>query len=77
LWRAGWDKPSIRTSEVEKIYLEPNSAEAQSYLNRYKVKYVVIGDREFEAYPQLNIQELLNLGEIVVSQNDHYLIKLF
>lgn len=77
LWRAGWNKPSIRTSEVEKIYLEPNSVEAQSYLNKYQVKYIVIGDRELEAYPQLNIQELLNLGEIVVSQNDHYLIKLF
>lgn len=77
LWRAGWNQPSIRTGEVEKIYLEPESVEAQSYLDKYQIKYIVIGDKEREAYPNLNLRGVLALGEIVVSQNGHYLIKLF
>jgi len=77
LWRAGWDKPAMRTSEVEKIYLEPKSVQAQNYLNKYQIKYIVIGSKEYEAYPEMKTREILDLGEIVVSQNNHYLIKLF
>lgn len=77
LWRAGWNQPSIRTEEVEKIYLEPKSAATQSYLEKYQIKYIVMGDKEQEAYPNLDLRGLLNLGETVVSQNGHYLIKLF
>ncbi len=77
LWRAGWDKPALRTDEVKKIYLEPNSSLAQAYLDKYQIKYIVIGSKEYEAYPGMETRELLDLGEIVVSQNHHYLIKLF
>lgn len=77
LWRAGWDKPSLRTGEVEKIYLEPKSILAQEYLEKYQIKYIVVGDKEREAYPNLNLRDLLSLGEVVISQNGHYLIKLF
>ena len=77
LWRAGWDKPAVRTNEVEKIYLEPNSTQAQNYLKNYQIKYIVIGSKEYEAYPEMKTRALLDLGEIVVSQNNHYLIKLF
>jgi len=34
LWRASWDEPAKRTGEVEKIYLEPTSAEARGYLDQ-------------------------------------------
>lgn len=77
LWRAGWDKPSIRTQEVEKIYLEPESVSAKSYLEKYQIKYIVIGDKEHEAYKGLNVRGLRSLGETVISENNHHLIKLF
>ena len=49
----------------------------QAYLDKYQIKYIVIGSKEYEAYPGMETRELLDLGEIVVSQNHHYLIKLF
>jgi len=77
LWRASWDEPAKRTGEVEKIYLEPTSAEARGYLDQYQIKYIVLGDKEREAYPELDVEGLLSLGTVVVSQGNHYLIQLF
>jgi len=77
LWRAGWDKPAVRTTEVEEIYNHPSSEKTKSYLEKYQIKYVFVGTKELEAYPKIKIQELLSLGEIVISRGNHYLIKLF
>lgn len=77
LWRASWDEPGKRSSEVEKIYLSPRSTEADSYLKKYQIKYIVIGDKEFEAYKKIDVQGLLSLGKIVVQEGNHYLIQLF
>ncbi|MBU1033991.1 hypothetical protein KKI22_03570 [Patescibacteria group bacterium] len=77
LWRAGWDKPAVRTAEVEEIYNHPSSEKTKSYLEKYQIKYIFVGTKELEAYPKIKIQELLSLGEIVISRGNHYLIKLF
>ncbi len=77
LWRAGWDKPAQRTGEVEKIYTDPTSVAAGSYLSKYKIKYIVIGNKEREAYKNIDVEGLLSLGKIVASQGSHYLIQLF
>lgn len=77
LWRAGWDQPARRTGEVEKIYTAPKSPEAQSYLSKYQIKYIVIGDKEREAYKNIDIEGLLSLGKIAFSQGNHYLIQLY
>jgi uncharacterized membrane protein len=77
LWRASWDEPAKRTGEVETIYTQPTSPEARNYLKQYQVKYIVLGDKEREAYPQLDAKGLLSLGKIVVSSGNHYLIQLF
>jgi len=37
----------------------------------------VLGDKEREAYPELDVEGLLSLGTVVVSQGNHYLIQLF
>lgn len=77
LWRAGWDKPAARTDEVMQIYLKPNSATTKSLLEKYQIKYIVIGTKELEAYPKIDVAGLSNLGELAVSEKNHYLIKLF
>ncbi len=76
LWRAGWDGPGRRTSEVETIYTKPTSEQAATYLSNYQVRYIVIGSKEKEAYPKLDLKGLLSLGEIVFSSQGTYLIKL-
>ncbi len=76
LWRAGWDQPAMRSGQVEKIYNNPTSLEAASYLKEYQIKYIIIGDKEHEAYPSLNVSGLFSLGEVVASQGNNYLVKL-
>lgn len=76
LWRGGWDIPGRRTAEVREIYTNPNSELAQSYLEKYKIKYIVIGDKEREAY-SLDLKSLLGLGEIVYHSAGSYLVKLY
>lgn len=76
LWRAGWDGPSKRTEEVAKIYQHPTSSEAQMILAKYKVKYLVLGAKETEAYPNLDVNALLSLGEVVFSSGNSYLVRL-
>ncbi len=76
LWRAGWNGPGQRTSEVEKIYLQPTHSEIAYYLERYQIKYIVVGGKEREAYPKLNLEGLLSLGETVLTVGEHYLIRI-
>jgi len=76
LWRAGWDKPAMRTGEVEQIYLEPTSVSAKASLEKYQIKYIVIGSKELEKYPKIDVKGLLNLGELVASEKNHYLIQI-
>ena len=76
LWRGGWDIPGKRTGEVKEIYSNPNSELAQSYLENYQIKYIVIGDKERETY-RLDLKSLLELGEIVYQYSGNYLIKLY
>ena len=76
LWRAGWDKPAQRTEEVKEIYMRPTGQKAAFYLSQYQIKYIVVGDKEREAYKKLDLEGLLSLGEVVISSGNHYLIKL-
>lgn len=77
LWRAGWTQPGIRTREVEEIYNSPLNGSSLSNLKKYNIKYIVVGSKEWEAYPRLKLKELLSLGEVAVSVGNHYLIKLY
>jgi len=77
LWRGGFDIPGQRTPEVETIYNKPQTPEAKSALDQYHVSFIFIGDKEFEAYPALDLEGLLSLGEVVFNQNRTYIIKLY
>lgn len=76
LWRGGFDIPGARTEEVKTIYTQPLSVEAKGLLEQYKVQYIFIGDKEYEAYPDLDSTSLFSLGEIVYSNNQTYIIKV-
>lgn len=77
LWRGNWDIVANKSGQVTGIYNQPNEPSSETYLKQYQIKYIVIGDAEKEEYPQMQLQQLLSLGEIVYSKNGHYLIKLY
>lgn len=62
LWRGGYDKPSARQSEVQKIYTSENESEIRSLLQKYNISYIFVGDKEYEKYPKINERAFNNLG---------------
>lgn len=76
LWRGGFEIPSQRTDEVNEIYNNPQSIESKRLLDQYQVKYIFVGEKEYEAYPNLDLEALIDQGEIVFQQGQTYIIKL-
>jgi uncharacterized membrane protein len=69
LWRGGYDAPAARQSDVEKIYLSEDLEETKTLLSQYLVKYIFVGDKEYEKYPKLNPQKFKDIGAKVVFQS--------
>lgn len=69
LWRGGYDQPAAREADVKKIYQSTNIVEARSLLQKYSVKYVFVGDKEREKYPDLNEKIFTDLGAKVVFES--------
>lgn len=75
LWRGSYDIPGKRSSEVESIYNSPTTDESQRLLNQYLVKFIIVGDKEHEAYPQLDPLELKKLGKVVFEQGNTFIVE--
>ncbi|MGD9129728.1 MAG: DUF2298 domain-containing protein [Candidatus Woesebacteria bacterium] len=75
LWRGGFDIPSQRTEEVRKVYEVPLSLESRKILNKYKVEYIFVGDKEKEAYKNIDLIGLKELGNIVFRKGNTLIIK--
>lgn len=69
LWRGGYDAPATRQIDVEKIYLSKDLEETQTLLSQYQVKYIFVGDKEYEKYPELNPQKFKDIGAKIVFQS--------
>jgi len=69
LWRGGYDQPSARAADVQKIYESTNLQEIQSLLKKYNVKYIFVGDKEVEKYPNLNTDNFDLIGAKVIYQS--------
>jgi len=65
LWRGSFDEPGKRSGEVQTIYETKNSAEAKQLLDKYKVKYVIVGGMEREKYPNLNEEKFQKISKKV------------
>ncbi len=69
LWRGGYDAPAARQSDVEKIYVSQDLEETQTLLSQYLVKYIFVGDKEYEKYPELDLQKFKDIGAKIVFQS--------
>jgi len=76
LWRGSYDIPGQRVEEVRQIYLTPFSDLAQLKLAEYQVEYIFVGDKEREAYSNLDSLKLKNLGKVVFQKNQTFIIKI-
>ena len=74
LWRGGYTAPAARQAEVEIIYSSSNLDEVKDLLSKHHVKYIFIGDKEYEKYPQLNPDKFKSLGGDIVFQSGKTII---
>ncbi len=50
-WRGGYEVQGSRQADLQRLYTTPNWVEAQMVLNRYDIRYVVVGPLERATYP--------------------------
>lgn len=65
LWRGTADFPQGRADEVQQLYVSPDLSLTKSLLDKYAVKYVVVGNFERQKYPDLNTAKWNTLGKPV------------
>ncbi len=76
-WRAKPDytAPDIiqeRWSEVYDIYQTTSKEKLEEYIEKYNISYIYIGNVEFQKVSSINLDLLLNIGEVVYGQPENY-----
>ena len=71
LWRGAYDAPAARQAEVDKIFnflssSSDNVSEIKQLLSKYQVKYIFIGAKEHEKYPDLDLEKLSQIDAKIV-----------
>ncbi|MDD4938382.1 MAG: DUF2298 domain-containing protein, partial [Candidatus Shapirobacteria bacterium] len=69
LWRGGYDQPSKRQQEVTTIYESSDLEEIKKILEKYQVKYLFVGSKEYEKYPKLDKNKFEKIGGEVVFES--------
>ncbi len=65
-----------RKDNIAKMYTTTSSKEFTDVLNEFKIEYIVVGDKEREAYPALNEEIMKLVGTVVYDQENTRLYKL-
>lgn len=69
-WRGESTTPFARKTEVEQFYNATSVEEMYRIINLYDVEYIYVGSKEFEVYPNLNEQLIMQIADVVYS-NDY------
>ena len=69
LWRGGYDKPKLRQDDVESIYESEDINRLKQLIQKYNIKYIFIGDKEYEKYPSLNENNFKKIGGQIIFQS--------
>jgi len=70
LWRGSYDIPGERTAEVKNAYEANNPEVLKQFLQKYDVKYIVLGKLEKEKYENLNQKNIEKLSTPVFTSLD-------
>lgn len=75
LWRGGFDIAGERSGHVDTMYKNPLSPEARDLFSRYNVSYIFVGAKEREAYPDIDLNPIKQLGEVVFQSGNTFIVK--
>lgn len=65
LWRGSYDVVAPRKEEVRELYETGDAALIKNLLDKYNIRYVVIGELERQKFPQLNENRFDQFGTVV------------
>ncbi len=76
-WRGNSEIPFGRKNEVEGFYngIYEKNADLE-FLEKYKVEYIFVGNKERETYQQLNEDRLRGFGEVVYDESGTFIVKV-
>ncbi len=75
-WRNDSAIPFTRKSEVEKAYNSNNISDLKEFLNKYKVEYIYIGQKEFDTYKNIDISIFKDNFIEIYNNLNTYIFKL-
>ncbi len=70
LWRGSASFPQERVGDINEIYTTQDSALTKNLLQKYEVKYVIVGTLERQKYPNINEEKFNTLGIQVFSSGN-------
>jgi uncharacterized membrane protein len=76
LWRGGFDGPGARSTDVTTIYETTDYSQALQLLQKYDVKYVIVGDQEREKYQNLSEDKFSQFSHVVFQSGNTKLYQL-
>ena len=65
LWRGSYDVVAPRRSEVQTIYDPGYLDNTELILQKYHVRYIIVGTSEWQKYPKLSLAKFASLGKLV------------
>lgn len=69
LWRGGYDKPKERQDDVQLIYEGKDLNRIKTIIQKYNIKYIFVGTKEYEKYADLNEENFIKLGAKIIFQS--------
>lgn len=76
-WRGSSEEPFARKSEVDNFFNGSADQESdKAFLDKYKVEYIFVGDKERASYSQLDEERIKGFGEVVYDENGTFIVKV-
>lgn len=69
LWRGTYDIPASRINDVKMLYESSDLEITKKIIKQYNISLVIVGNLEYQKYPNLDENKFLHLGKVVFKNN--------
>ena len=69
LWRGSYDIPGARTAEVQQAYTSNSAEQLKHFMMKYKIEYIIVGQKEKDKYPSLNENTIRAVSRLVFTDS--------
>jgi uncharacterized membrane protein len=76
LWRGSDPVVWVRRDDINRLYEAKTAAEAQTVLDRYRPRWLIVGRYERERYPAMKAEVLASLGRVVFRSGSTFIVDL-